>query len=288
MKRLFSGFARLLKSGASSDNPASGVRLLGETPPRPSVKVDDDLPPDTVVWRYLQLNAFLELVNGHLVLSRADQFNDDLEGAYDWRQIEFSNDGIEAMGLPLQKRVETDYGRHYPYIDYKVPDLIKKARTQTLMSCWCEYDGESFAMWSAYGRRRESVAISSTVGKLVEFFRRDLRPEFDDEAVHYEVGRVKYEPLQGPVSNARRLFFHKRPSFVAESEIRIVRSSLGDVPPILALPLSDPFPAIVDSVTVAPGSRELFRSAVESVLRHAFGDAACPVIRSTLDENLLP
>lgn len=234
----------------------------------------------------------MELANARrLFLIRADNFNDALEGAFDWTQIEVTRKLLKNLGLPLQRRVQTDYGRHYPNIEYSVPSIIHAARKATHLSCWSEFSTESFAMWNTYGGGRESVAISSTVGRLADMLEAaDCGPY---GRARFQIGRVSYEPVTAPIYDPNVLFFHKRRYFESEKEVRVVATIQPSEPEqelgrLHALPAKVRFDSLVQEVIVSPGMRDGIVLAIERIVQSVEENSSVIVRRSALDLNPLP
>lgn len=223
-------------------------------------------PDDTLLWRYMKLNSFLELLSGHLVQTRIDTLNDAAEGAYGYRHIRFSRELAEG---------ERDTAA-----------LIRRARTRVAATYWYEFEErESYGMWSVYGRTGESVAIETTVGRL----RRVL-----GRAGEVRVERMRYEPMRGEIDDIASLFFHKRREYKEEREIRSVQVFQEPLEePIVDQRLSlDDLNAFITRIILAPDSRETFISAVRHVVESVFAfdgkRFAGKISGSSLDEDLVP
>jgi hypothetical protein len=223
---------------------------------------------DTVIWRYMKLNSFLELLSGRFVQSRIDQLSDAAEGAYGWKELRFSRQLAERLGG-----------------NGDVKELIRRARRHVVGTFWVEFERESFGMWNVYGRSGESVALETDVGTLRKILGR--RGE-----LHVE--RMRYEPLRGEVERVETLFFHKRREYRDEREIR----SLQVFPTPLAQPILDErlsiedLEALLERVILAPDSRDTFVEAVEHVVKSVFAASgkrfSGRVERSALDQDLVP
>lgn len=115
---------------------------------------------ETLLWRYMKLNSFLELLSGHLIQTRIDVLNDAAEGAYGYKHIRLSGAS-------------------------DVPQAIREARQRVVATYWFEFEErESSGMWSVYGRTGESVAI---------FFhkRREYKEEREIRSVQVFPARLK-------------------------------------------------------------------------------------------------
>ena len=86
--------------------------------------VPDD---QTVIWRYMKLNSFLELLSGHLIQTRIDTLDDAAEGAYGWRDISFSRRLRDRLGAGLSG-------------EGAIANAIRHARTCAAATYWFEFD----------------------------------------------------------------------------------------------------------------------------------------------------
>lgn len=227
---------------------------------------------DTVLWRYIKLNSFLELIGGHLVQTRIDVLQDAAEGAFGFRNIRFSAEMLRHLGF--------DGGR------YDTADVIRRARKHVAATYWFEFEKrESYGMWNVYGRSGESVAIETTVGALRAVLSRHGETRIE---------RMRYEPMEGEISDIHTLFFHKRREFKEEREIRSVQ--------VFSRPMEhqivdekvspDELNLLMKRVILAPDSRETFVNAVRRVVESAFQYEgkrfAGEICRSALDQDLIP
>lgn len=171
-------------SGGRTARAAEGV--LGE-----AHRVEDDV----VIWRYAAIERFLDVLFGHVGLTRADVQSDGAEGTVGWRNLEIADEAWRRLG---GERGD-------------VRDFIERARRRSYLSCWHERAHESEAMWFHYGGWGTKVAFVSTVGKMRKIF-----PD-----VTY--GRVAYaDRVTEPIRAPQELFFFKRKPFADEREVRFV------------------------------------------------------------------
>ncbi len=236
-----------------------------------AVKPEGEAREATVIWRYMKLNSFLELLSGHLIQTRIDTLYDASEGAYGWKSVRFARPLLRRLGF-----------------DGKTPsteDVIRAARTHAVATYWFEFDRESYGMWNIYGRSGESVAIETTVGALREMLARNGEVRIE---------RMRYEPMEGEISDIHKIFFHKRREYKEEQEIRSVQIFRQPIDgPIVDQQLSlDDLNALVRRIILAPDSRPTFIDAVKKLVtavfaleRKRFGGQ---IDRSVLDEELVP
>ena len=227
---------------------------------------------DTVIWRYMKLNSFLELLSGHLVQTRIDVLHDAAEGAFGHKHVTFAPQMLERLGF-----------------DGKTPDaaeVIRRARTHAAATYWFEFEErESYGMWSVYGRTGESVAIETTVGALREVIGRDGEARIE---------RMRYEPMRGEIDSVHGLFFHKRREYKEEREIRSVQVYERPIPETIVdqrVSLDD-LNTLIKRIILAPDSRQTFIDAVKRIVESVFAYEkrrfAGEICASALDQDLVP
>lgn len=155
--------------------------------------------PDTIVWKYLDLSKFLDLLLcRQLFMSRSDKFEDQYEGT-------FSEPTFEEM-----KKLS----EHKPdFLDY-----YKNHRKNVVVSSWHINEYESFAMWQIFTKNNEGLAIQSTIGRMQQALEPEQRYEQHIGAVDY----IDYKKEYIPFDNSFFPFLFKRKSFQYEREVRIV------------------------------------------------------------------
>ena len=121
---------------------------------------------DTIVWKYLDLSKFLDmLLSQQLFMSRSDKFEDQYEGT-------FSEPTFEEIKKIAANKPE--------FLDY-----YKSHREKVVISSWHINEYESFAMWQIFTKNNEGLAIQSTIGRLKEA----LQPE---NRIEQYIGNVNY------------------------------------------------------------------------------------------------
>jgi hypothetical protein len=168
----------------------------------PNIKLPDDS--DTIVWKYLDLSKFLDLLlSQKLFMSRSDKFEDQYEGT-------FSEPTFEEI-----KKLATGN-----------PDFLnfyKTHREKVAISSWHINEYESFAMWQIFTQNSEGLAIQSTIGRL----QKALRPETNINQYIGEVNYIDYKKEYIPFDDMFFPFLFKRKSFQYEREVRII-SDISD------------------------------------------------------------
>lgn len=133
-----------------------------------NIKLPDD--PDTIVWKYLDLSKFLDLLMSRkLFMSRSDKFEDQYEGT-------FSEPTYEEIKKLSENNPE--------FLDY-----YKSHREKVVVSSWHINEYESFAMWQIFTQNNEGLAIQSTIGRL----QKALKPEINYSQFIGEVNYIDYK-----------------------------------------------------------------------------------------------
>lgn len=155
--------------------------------------------PDTIIWKYLDLSKFLDLLlYQKMFMSRSDKFEDQYEGT-------FSEPTFEEI-----KKIAENNPKFLHY--------YKSHRENVVISSWHANEYESFAMWQIFTKNNEGLAIQSTVGRL----KAALAPEKHFEQYIGEVHYIDYKKEYIPFDDAFFPFLFKRKSFQYEKEIRII------------------------------------------------------------------
>ena len=154
---------------------------------------------DTIVWKYLDLSKFLDLLlSQKLFMSRSDKFEDQYEGT-------FSEPTFEEIKKLSENNPE--------FLDY-----YKSKREKVIISSWHINEYESFAMWQIFTQNSEGLAIQSTVKRL----QNALIPEKNYDQFIGEVNYIDYKKEHIPFNDAFFPFLFKRKSFQYEREVRII------------------------------------------------------------------
>ena len=159
----------------------------------PDIKLPED--PDTIIWKYLDLSKFLDLLMSRkLFMSRSDKFEDQYEGT-------FSEPTFEEI-----RKLSIDN-----------PDFLKFYKThreRVAISSWHINEYESFAMWQIFTQNSEGLAIQSTIGRLQE----SLHLENNYKQYIGEVNYIDYKKEYIPFDDMFFPFLFKRKSRVLDSQ----------------------------------------------------------------------
>jgi hypothetical protein len=225
----------------------------------PEYRLDPPIPPpDTVIWRYLDLPRFLAFIGeSSLYFRRVDKLADSYEGI-----PPASTFGPSGPCAPRD--------RH----------LWNEARGFGYVNCWSVAPEDHALLWQAYAGP-QGVALRSTVGKL-----RSVLPW--DAAL----GRVEYVDHSDPdlpPSPPPIACFLKRRNFAAEEELRAwlpfdpegrFDLSLADLPDGRAVPID--IETFVDQIRLSPSMPEILRLALPRVIR-GLGLRRLEIVESTLN-----
>jgi hypothetical protein len=163
--------------------------------------IEDD---DTVLWRYMDLYRYLDLLQtAELHLTRADQMEDRWEGAYG------------PLNVTMRPTV---YAESWEMMAPHFEGIYLHARTHTYLNCWYMGDHESYAMWKLYDATGKGVAIRTTAGRLKASLIGERMPPLSGAMVQY----VDYAATYIPEGNLFFPYVRKRVSFAHESEYRLL------------------------------------------------------------------
>ena len=187
----------------------------------PLVRQFQPVNPDVLIWRYMNLQQFVALVESNkLSFTSLDQYPDQYEGHNTLIGKISSNISYDSAGLAV-------------WSDNLINTFIRES---SYVNCWTEGPAESAAFWEIKGAQGIAVAIGSTYNKL-----RNVLPD------NYVIGRIKYVnynsspgfAVAGPDSEFPFFehVYHKRLEYCYENEIRAAR--LPRFGPIQKVPGAD-------------------------------------------------
>ncbi len=227
----------------------------------PNIKLPED--PDTIVWKYLDLSKFLDLLlSKKLFMSRSDKFEDQYEGT-------FSEPTFEEI-----KKLAIDN-----------PDFLKYYKThreKVAVSSWHINEYESFAMWQIFTQNSEGLAIQSTIGRL----QKAVKPENNFDQYIGEVNYIDYRKEYIPFDDLFFPFLFKRKSFQYEREVRILTdTSKSTVKLNDGLKINVDINQLIEKIYIHPKSENWYKKLViELVERLGFG---FEIEKSDLESDIL-
>ncbi|MBD1421219.1 DUF2971 domain-containing protein [Sphingobacterium chuzhouense] len=165
-----------------------------------------DVPDDTIIWKYLDLFKYLDLIaNKQLFMLRCDCFADKYEG------MAPSYETISRLLHPDE----------YPQKNKIVLGLLsayEEQRKSSYVNCWHINNFESSIMWDAYSNKNGGLAIKTTAGHLKHSIL-DQRKIYLSEVIY---GRDKLG-----IGNLMYPLIVKREEFADERECRIFISPVS-------------------------------------------------------------
>ena len=155
--------------------------------------------PNTIVWKYLDLSKFLDLLlSQKLFMSRSDKFEDQYEGTF---------------SEPTYEEIKKIAVNNPEFLQF-----YKSHREKVAVSSWHINEYESFAMWQIFTQNSEGLAIQSTVNRL----KKALDSETQHKQYIGEVNYIDYKKEYIPFDDMFFPFLFKRKSFQYEREVRII------------------------------------------------------------------
>ncbi|WP_264619465.1 DUF2971 domain-containing protein [Flavobacterium sp. 7A] len=227
----------------------------------PNIKLPSDN--DTIVWKYLDLSKFLELLlSKKLFMSRSDKFEDQYEGT-------FSEPTYEEI-----KRLSIDKPNFLKY--------YKKHREKVAISSWHINEYESFAMWQIFTQNSEGLAIQSTIGRLQEC----LTEEKNFTQHIGEVNYIDYKKEYIPFDDMFFPFLFKRKSFQYEREVRILTDVTGNNLKLNdGLKINVDINQLIEKIYIHPKSENWYKNLVIQLVEELGFDFK--IEKSDLESNIL-
>ncbi|MEZ7503708.1 hypothetical protein [Flavobacterium sp. Arc2] len=228
----------------------------------PNIKLPDD--PDTIIWKYLDLSKFLDLLMSRkLFMSRSDKFEDQYEGT-------FSEPTYEEI-----RKLSIDN-----------PDFLKFYKThreKVAISSWHINEYESFAMWQIFTQNSEGLAIQSTIGRL----QNALAPENNYKQYIGEVNYIDYKKEYIPFDDMFFPFLFKRKSFQYEREVRII-SDVAEKSNITlndGLKINVDLSQLIEKIYIHPKSENWYKNLVIQLVKQLGFDFT--IEKSDLESDIL-
>lgn len=227
------------------------------------VETDPDIKLGAKLRRYLDLPKFLHLLHSKsLYLRRADGFADRFEGAL----------------TPIFRRTLDDAHKNGE-LDHNADYFYRRARVGNYVSCWTLGTTDNMALWQLYGGTKTSVAVNTTVERLV----RVSLAWNEDVRIH----RVQYiDHTKNPdmiIGRYTDVLRYKNEAYQYENELRLLVPRQGDDwdenPMGIELSvgkLSD----LIASVVIAPDADDWFVNVVKDLCKKY--QVSVPIRRSRL------
>lgn len=226
-----------------------------------NIKLPED--PNTIVWKYLDLSKFLDLLlSQKLFMSRSDKFEDQYEGTFSEPTFE------EIKKLSINN---PDFLNYY-----------KTHREKVAISSWHINEYESFAMWQIFTQNSEGLAIQSTIGRL----QNALHPETNFSQYIGEVNYIDYKKEYIPFDNMFFPFLFKRKSFQYEREVRII-SDVADINIQIndGLKINVDINELIEKIYIHPKSENWYKNLVIQLVKQLGFDF--DIEKSDLESDIL-
>ncbi len=238
---------------------------------------------NTVIWRYLSLDKFLDLIiSKDLFFTNAAKMTDKYEGLIPKRNQEYllkqiKNDGYSLKDAEIESQIRL----------YQTNSL----RELTLLNCWTINQHESYALWKIYlGGAKSGVAIKTTVGKLTRAIIKGKDP-FDEDIFIAKVNSadfIKEEP-----ENRFNVITTKNKFYEYEKELRLFifhyPSSEGGIKPPYNLSIGRKFNIdiheLIDEIYLSPFTGRWFDNTINELIKQINPDLSRKIKNSEiLDE----
>jgi hypothetical protein len=227
----------------------------------PNIKLPAN--PNTIVWKYLDLSKFLDLLlSKKLFMSRSDKFEDQYEGT-------FSEPTYEEI-----KKLAVD---NPEFLNY-----YKTHREKVVVSSWHINEYESFAMWQIFTQNSEGLAIQSTIGRLQE----SLLLEQNFNQYIGEVNYIDYKKEYIPFDDMFFPFLFKRKSFQYEGEVRIISDiSENNIKINEGLKIDIDINKLIEKIYIHPKSENWYKNLVIQLVKQLGFDFE--IEKSDLESDIL-
>ena len=227
----------------------------------PNIKLPED--PDTIVWKYLDLSKFLDLLlSRKLFMSRSDKFEDQYEGTFS----EPTYEEIKKLAI-----------NNPEFLNY-----YKTHREKVAISSWHINEYESFAMWQIFTQNSEGLAIQSTIGRL----QKALEPEKNLKQYIGQVNYIDYKKEYIPFDDMFFPFLFKRKSFQYEREVRII-SDTSDTKINIndGIKINVDISQLIDKIYIHPKSENWYKNLVIQLVSQLGFDIE--IEKSDLESDIL-
>jgi hypothetical protein len=203
-----------------------------------NIRLPED--PDTVVWKYLDLSKFLDLLlSQKLFMSRSDKFEDQYEGTF---------------SEPTYEEIKKIAINNPEFLNYH-----KTHREKVAISSWHINEYESFAMWQIFTQNSEGLAIQSTIGRL----QNAVNAEKNYQQSIGEVNYIDYKKEYIPFDDVFFPFLFKRKSFQYEREVRIISDvSQNNIKLNDGLKINVDINQLIEKIYIHPKSENWYKNLV--------------------------
>lgn len=214
------------------------------------VNSDIELPEATILWRYLDLPKYIDLLRTcELYLQRADKFSDRFEGAL----------------TPLLRKT-INHAHENNEINYDADEFYRRCRMCSYVNCWSLGAWDNMALWQLYGGASTSVAITTTVKELII-----ACLQWNENVIIKKVEYINH--FKNPdmvIGFTTDLLQFKHEAYEFEREVRILvprkKDEWQNNPEAIRLPLQN-LNDLIRSVVVAPEAEPWFFDLIVDITR---------------------
>jgi hypothetical protein len=235
----------------------------------------DKPPANARIWRYMDLARLASLLaTKTLWFARVSDLEDKFEGSYPVptaRRLQLLEKHTVRVQLPVA------VSRSY------IPELasrrLRGLRNRAYVNCWYSGQDESAALWQSSSRNGASVAVQSSVGRLLAALDKRRSNRIHCSRVSY----INYRTEDVPFPHELGVFFCKRASFDFEREVRllIAFTDARAVPQDDGIRVRASVRQLIERLVIAPDAPRWHRDVIESLLK-AYR-VSVPVAPSSLD-----
>jgi len=181
---------------------------------------ETDLDQNMVIWRYMNLERFIEVIEKNAVYfpsARKLINSDKFEGSISLGDLNKIVNVSELKGSDISILKKQ-------WRDTWMNKVFEALLDLTFISCWHLSDFESYLMWKVYGNQK-AIAIRTTVGAIVSSLGRYIIAGANyPEDLWY--GQIRYIDFNSEETGSEMLgrFFYKRREFSSEAEFRLAVS----------------------------------------------------------------
>ena len=226
----------------------------------PIITSDPEIKGTAILRKYMDLSKLLDLLySKSLYFRRADGFSDRLEGA-----------------LFPSLRELIDKSHLNGDIKYNSDEFYRIAREDSYVSCWSLGARDNMALWKLYGGSESSVAVTTTLNKIVNAV------DWDRSTHIHKIKYIDHKKVRNyMIGSPREVLQYKSDAYKYEKELRIViphqdkdNHEMG-----IRLPLKN-INSLIRSVVIAPDADISFVKSVSDLCKK-YGLAA-PIRESKL------
>jgi len=162
-----------------------------------------------VIWRYLTLEKFLDLIlNSELFFTNLTRLTDKYEGT------------MYESNYRIAMSAAKKYDNSKEVIEEIIQEQreINNLRNFTLVNCWTLKRHESFALWKIYVGNGPGVAIRTTISNLKRSIN-ETKQNFDEDI---SLAEVKYKDKLDYSFSRIEATITKKPYYDFENEMRLI------------------------------------------------------------------